>query len=194
MRRQRLRRLLVDLGIAGSGWVALASTALPAADPLRVLLVTAFTVLGPGAAAVRLAARPPGRRDRPSAALEAAVLTVALSLSLGALVAEGFFLSHGLSVRRALGVLAALTTLLVLLAQFGPRGGRGRRAGRRADRRAARTAAAADGPGRAPGAARRMRGRAVRAVAAAGLLLTAACGGRASAPSPNAPFSVPPRA
>lgn len=204
-----MRRIAVSLGIAASGWVALAATALPAANPLRVLLVTAFLVLGPGAAAVRLAGRPGGRRDRTSARLETGVLTVAVSLSLSALVAEGFFLSRDFSVHRALGVLAGLTTLLALLAHLGPR--------RRRPGPAAGTAPAGPGAGpavgggdppgvirrsgraaagRRPTGAARIRpgGRAMGVAGAAGLLLTAGgCGSRTGAP-PSALVPAPVRA
>jgi beta-glucanase (GH16 family) len=120
MRRSQVPRSPVGLGLAVSGWVALAATALPAAEPLRVLLVTAFLLVCPGAAAVRLAAAQ-DRRARRAAVLETGVLTLALSLSITALVAEGFYLAHGFTAVRALCVLAALTTLLALAAHTGPR-------------------------------------------------------------------------
>lgn len=101
--------------IAASGWVALATTALPAAFPLRVLVTVAFFVICPGLA-VRLMVTGgeftagTGR----AAVLEAAVLTGAISLSLSALVAEALFLSHAFTPTRALLVLAVLTSVAAL--------------------------------------------------------------------------------
>lgn len=173
-----MSRFPVGPGLAVSGWVALAATALPAANPLRVLLVTAFLLVCPGAAAVRLAAADRDRRRRGQELLESWVLTVALSLSIGALVAEGFFLSRSFTTVRAIAVLAALTTLMALAAAVGrPRPRRSRAAG----------------PGPAPGSpperARRPDGRAGRVALAGCLLLSAAaCGshGAGAAPGPIA--------
>ena len=174
-----MHRTAVGLGLAVSGWVALAATALPAANPLRVLLVTLFVVACPGAAAVRLAAPAPDRRDGLSAVLERAVLTVALSLAFGTLVAEGFFLARSFSTTRALVVLAVLTTLLALLGRYGGRFRRGSRP------------AGSDPPGpeRRPTAPRSGPARRVGAVAAAVALATtaAACGGPGSAAPDTAP-------
>ena len=171
-------RFPVGAGLAVSGWVALAATALPTANPLRVLLVTAFLLVCPGAAAVRSAAAGIDRRDRASALLETWVLTVAVSLCVGALVAEGFFLTRSFSTVRALGVLAALTTVLALLPLARPR-----------RRRPAPAAGPEQGPGQGPGrgSARPPRpgrgpgGRAARALLAGCLLVSAAaCGGHGS--------------
>ena len=167
-----MQRTPVGLGLAVSGWVALAATTLPAADPLRVLVVTLFLVLCPGAAAVRLAAPAPDPRNRSAAVLETGVLTVALSLSIGALVAEGFFLSRSFSTARAVAVLAVLTTLMALLGLHGARFRRPRGAGR--DPAGAERRKAPPRSGRA---------RRVGPVAAAVALATtaAACGGRGAA-------------
>ncbi|MFC1407992.1 family 16 glycosylhydrolase [Streptacidiphilus sp. N1-12] len=128
------RQWRIGVGLGLSGWVALAATALPASPAvlgwLRVLVVACFLVAGPGGAAVRAAARAPDRRGRGWERLEAAVLTVALSLSISAVVAEGFSLAHGFSSARVVGTLAAVTTALALLGHHRPRSpGRSRRPG-----------------------------------------------------------------
>ncbi|GAA1268234.1 hypothetical protein GCM10009665_66170 [Kitasatospora nipponensis] len=118
------------LALALSGWAALLVTALPAGFPLRVVLLAAFLLLGPGAAAVRPVSP---RRTDPLDALEGLVLTVAVSLALLALVAEAFYLNHAFTVPRAVGALAALTTLLTLRPRRWPpgrSGGRGAGPGR----------------------------------------------------------------
>ncbi|MFC1420355.1 glycoside hydrolase family 16 protein [Streptacidiphilus cavernicola] len=208
-----MNRGLADPVLALSGWAALVATLLPAAEPVRVLLVVVFLVLCPGAAAVRAGtpvSRPGARpgsdgRERESARLEAAVLTVALSLAIGALVAEAFFLSRSFTAARALATLAAVTTLLVLT--------------RRLRRRRARTTddggpvvppnPAPDGappdparPDRAPsdparprpGPLRRTRRVTPALALAVALALTAAgCGGGAAVPqlSPSSPSAAP---
>jgi uncharacterized membrane protein len=97
-------------GLALSGWCALAATWLPNGSPPRVIIAFAFVLLCPGAAAVQLGdvvLRRSGLRiDR----LEAFVLSIALSLAIGALVAEAFFLTATYTTTRAMVVLAAFTT------------------------------------------------------------------------------------
>ena len=190
MRRQRIRRILggpvpARWLLAGSGWIALASMQLPAADPLRVLLVTLFLVVCPGAAAVRAAAPAPDSRHRTSALLETGTLTVAASLAIGAIVAEAFFLGHAFTAARAVTALAAITTVLVTARYCRPR--LRRRARVRARAGSAPAVGAEDaGPGtglrvvRASGVTRAARGLlAVVLLAATG----AACADRQSAPS-----------
>ncbi|MFC1438725.1 glycoside hydrolase family 16 protein [Streptacidiphilus sp. N1-10] len=121
MRRIPGGPVAVEVLLAGSGWIALASTLLPAANPLRVLLVTAFLVVCPGAAAVRWAAPAPDSRRRASTVLETGCLAVAVSLAIAALVAEAFFLGHAFTATRVVATLAGLTTLLVLARYLGPR-------------------------------------------------------------------------
>lgn len=120
------------LGLALSGWVAFAATRLPDGSPPRVIIAFAFLLLCPGAAAVRLGdaiLRRSGLRiDR----LEAFVLTIGLSLALGAIVAEAFFLTGTYTTTRALGALAVFTSFGALcpvaLGHMGKgRGRRGRR-------------------------------------------------------------------
>lgn len=46
--------ILPRLGLAASGWLALLATALPDAAPVRVAVVTAFLLVCPGLAALRV--------------------------------------------------------------------------------------------------------------------------------------------
>ncbi|MGW4804587.1 glycoside hydrolase family 16 protein [Kitasatospora sp. NPDC004272] len=169
-RRPDVRPLL----LAGSGWAALAATALPAANPLRVAAVAVFLLGCPGAALLRLA-RP---ALRPGEWWSTVVLAVAASAALTALTTETLYLARQFTAARVVLALAVLTTALTLPAlrhprpPTGPPGGEpgdepGRQAGREPPaRRPARR------PGRRPG-----RGRIW--TAAALLTATAACGGPA---------------
>ncbi|WP_128379381.1 hypothetical protein [Streptomyces cavernae] len=116
-------------GLAASGWVALAATALQAGHPLRVACMTVFLVLCPGLAAVsglRLTALSTGGwaalRPDPYALLKTVVLTVVLSLALSMLVAEALFLGGAFTTERAVLVLAAVTSVLALLPRKAGRG------------------------------------------------------------------------
>jgi uncharacterized membrane protein len=102
------------LGLAASGWIALAATHLPQGSPLRALIAFTFMLTCPGGAVVRLGKAALARHNRPMDRLEAGVLTVALSLAIGALVSEAFFISHSYTVTRATIVLAAITTTAAL--------------------------------------------------------------------------------
>ncbi|GGW96629.1 hypothetical protein [Streptomyces lomondensis] len=102
-------------GVAVSGWVAVAATALPEGAPLRVATMSAFLLIGPGLAATLLLTRRPsdaeaGRRSR----LEFTVLTVALSIAFSTLVAEALFLTKASTPTRALLILAVLSSVLAL--------------------------------------------------------------------------------
>ncbi|NUK05616.1 DUF1616 domain-containing protein [Streptomyces lunaelactis] len=106
-------------GLAASGWLALAATVPPAGTPLRVFVTAVFLLVCPGLAAVQ-SLRPAARRSRdPAELLEAAVLSVVVSLSLSVLVAEALFLSGTFTARRALLALAVLTSLLALVPRPG---------------------------------------------------------------------------
>lgn len=113
--------------LAASGWLALAATALPAASVLRVSVMVVFLLVCPGLAAVLplwpTARRGPGR----AAILEIPVLSVVLSLSLSVLVVEALFLSGTFTARRALLVLAVLTSVLALMPHRGGKLLNGRR-------------------------------------------------------------------
>jgi uncharacterized membrane protein len=102
------------LALAASGWIALAATHLPDGSPLRVLIAFAFILTCPGAAVVRLGNAALTRHDRAMDRLEAGVLTVALSLAIGTLVSEAFFISHNYTLTRTTIALAAITTSAAL--------------------------------------------------------------------------------
>ncbi|MFE4619915.1 hypothetical protein ACFRJ7_27815 [Streptomyces sp. NPDC056747] len=109
--------ILLRLGLAASGWLALLSMSLPDAAPVRVAAVTVFLLVCPGLAA-QLALRPVGllrRAGHPSAILEAALVTVVLGLALATLVAVALFLGSAFTATRSLVALATLTSVLTLL-------------------------------------------------------------------------------
>jgi hypothetical protein len=99
------------LGLAVSGWTALAATLLPDGSPPRVIIAFAFLLLCPGAGAIRLGDAVLRRSGLRIDRLEALVLAIALSLAVGALVAEVFFLTGTFTTTRTLGALAAFTSL-----------------------------------------------------------------------------------
>jgi uncharacterized membrane protein len=102
------------LTLAASGWTALAATHLPDGTPLRVLIAVAFMLTCPGGALVQLGNTALTRHNRPMDRLEAGVLTVTLSLALGALVSEAFFITGTYTLTRTTITLAAITTLAAL--------------------------------------------------------------------------------
>ncbi|HEV3173233.1 MAG TPA: hypothetical protein VGZ32_22995 [Actinocrinis sp.] len=109
-----IRPRYLRLGLAASGWLALAATALPAGTPPRVIISFVFLLVCPGAAATRLGDAALRRSRQRLGRLELFVLTIALSLSIGALVAEAFLLTHSFSPTRTLVVLAAFTSIAAL--------------------------------------------------------------------------------
>ena len=96
----RLRRQVIPLLLAVSGWLVLGITAIGGLQAVRLLAVFAFVLAGPGTALVRLL---PTREF-----LERAVLAVAISLSLAALVAELAYIGHVLQPAAVLVALAAV--------------------------------------------------------------------------------------
>jgi uncharacterized membrane protein len=102
------------LTLAASGWIALAATHLPDGTPLRVLIAFAFMLTCPGGALVQLGNTALTHHNRPVDRLEAGVLTVTLSLALGALVSEAFFITGTYTLTRTTITLAAITTLAAL--------------------------------------------------------------------------------
>jgi hypothetical protein len=102
------------LAVAVSGWLALAATGLPAGSPPRLLIAFTFVLLCPGAAAVRLAGAVLRRSGLSMDRLEALVLAGALSLALGALGSEAFFLTGSFTTTRAVTALAAFTSCAAL--------------------------------------------------------------------------------
>lgn len=99
--------------LAVSGWIALAATFLPAASPERILPTVAFLVFGPGTACVGLRRRLD--RGAPADGLGDFTLTFVVSLALGALVSEALYLGHAFTTPRAVGALAAVTTVATLI-------------------------------------------------------------------------------
>ena len=99
------------LGLFLSGWAALAATRLPGGSPPRVVIAFAFVLLCPGAAAVRLGDAVLRRSGLRIDRLETFVLSIALSLALGALVTEAFFLTSTYTTTRAMVVLAVFTSV-----------------------------------------------------------------------------------
>ncbi|MGW2815397.1 hypothetical protein [Streptomyces sp. NPDC001415] len=93
--------------VALSGWLALAATALPGANPARWVPVLLFVTLGPGFALLY----PQPDTLRPGARLEALALAAPLSLAFGALVSTCLFLVHGFSATAFLISLAAFSTV-----------------------------------------------------------------------------------
>ncbi|MET7304345.1 hypothetical protein [Embleya sp. NPDC005575] len=90
---------------AAAGWLAFGAPALPAGQPLRVLVVAVFLAVGPGYALAGDGAT----------ALATAVTSVAGSAALCALTAEAFLLAGAFSGPRVLGTLAGLTTTAALI-------------------------------------------------------------------------------
>ncbi|MEU6099420.1 hypothetical protein [Streptomyces flaveolus] len=97
--------------VAASGWLALATTALPGPSPLRWIPVLLFTLFGPGCAA--LYPQPGGLAA--GARLEAVALVAPISLSLGVLTATSLFLVEGFSATAFLVSLAVFTTVTAAL-------------------------------------------------------------------------------
>lgn len=92
----------IPLLLAAAGWVVLGITAIAGHDAFRFLAVLGFTLVCPGAAVVRLL---PLRSF-----LERAVLTVALGLSLGAIVSEVVAVGRILDPALVLVILASVAT------------------------------------------------------------------------------------
>ncbi|MEU3663650.1 hypothetical protein AB0E77_28490 [Streptomyces sp. NPDC032940] len=97
--------------VAASGWLALATTALPGPSPLRWIPVLLFTLCGPGCAALY----PQPGRLAAGARLEAVALVAPISLSLGVLTATSLFLVEGFSATAFLVPLAVFTTVTAAL-------------------------------------------------------------------------------
>jgi hypothetical protein len=103
-RRPRSRAIPVLLAV--SGWAVLGITAAGAPPPVRAAAVFVFALACPGVALVRLLPL----RDF----LERAVLSLALGMSLAALAAEAFAVSHILQPTLVLVVLAAICSAAAL--------------------------------------------------------------------------------
>ncbi|MET8173347.1 hypothetical protein [Streptomyces clavifer] len=106
-----VRQTLIRAGVALSGWVALAVTALPGGSPLRWAPVLLFVCFGPGLALLYPQPGAPG----PGARLETAALAAPFGLSLAVLTATALFLVEAFSATAFLVSLAAFTTLVAAL-------------------------------------------------------------------------------
>ena len=95
-------RTAISLLIGVSGWAVLGITTLTGPGLVRSIAVFAFALIVPGLAVTRLLPL----RDAPLRT----VLSIALSMSLSALVAEALAIAHRLRPALALIVLATLCT------------------------------------------------------------------------------------
>ncbi|HEU5425336.1 MAG TPA: hypothetical protein VFU74_00595 [Actinocrinis sp.] len=100
--------------LAASGWLALASTTLPALSVLRVLLSLVFVLFCPGTAILKIAAATTPALTAGYEPLLRAALAIAASLSVATLASEAFFLTGSFTMQRCVTALAALTTMLAL--------------------------------------------------------------------------------
>lgn len=107
MRISHLRRHVVPLGLAVSGWLVLGITAVAGQSVVRPLAVFAFALFAPGLAVVRLLPI----RDL----LERLVIVLALGLSMVVLVAEKTAVGHAMQPTRVLVVLAVICTGAALI-------------------------------------------------------------------------------
>ncbi|MFD9940599.1 hypothetical protein ACFWYW_16485 [Nonomuraea sp. NPDC059023] len=105
---------LLLLGL--SGWVAVLVGHLAAGSAVRVVVTILFLVLCPGAAVLGLVRPLLGRRDHTGDAMESGALAFAISVGLGMLVSEAYFLTSTFTMDRALITLAAITSAAALAA------------------------------------------------------------------------------
>jgi uncharacterized membrane protein len=98
--RIRLRPSAIPVTLVLSGWAVLAVTIWVPPQPARSIAVFAFVLTGPGIAVIRLLP--------PKEFLERAVLAIALSMSLAALVAVATSVAHILHPALALAILAVI--------------------------------------------------------------------------------------
>ncbi|GLW99714.1 DUF1616 domain-containing protein [Microtetraspora sp. NBRC 16547] len=113
---------------AASGWLAMWATGLPPGPP-RFVIAFAYVLTCPGAALLCLIAPLLRWRSRRADPLETVALTLGLSLAVGILVSEIYFLWFRYSLPVTLGTLAGLTTAFALGALLRERV-QARRAGR----------------------------------------------------------------
>lgn len=125
--------------LAASGWLTLLVTQTADPGPLRLIVSVVFLLTCPGAAVLALVRPLLGRRDHTGDAMESMALTLALSVALGIIVSEAFFLGGTFTMVRAVTALAALTSVAALGALLTARLAR-RGAARRARRDPARSA------------------------------------------------------
>ncbi|WP_283137686.1 hypothetical protein [Rhizohabitans arisaemae] len=114
--------------LAASGWLTL-TVVQSAPGPVRLVASLTFLLLGPGFAVVAAIRPMLSRKGYVANPLEATALALALSVSLGVLVSETFFLLGRFEAADVLMVLAGLTTWAALWALV--RDALGRRRSRR---------------------------------------------------------------
>ncbi|MFC4060507.1 hypothetical protein ACFOWE_19560 [Planomonospora corallina] len=101
--------------LATSGWLTLlVATQATGAAPLRVTVTVVYLLTCPGAAVLAFFRPLLSPRDHTGDAMESLALTLALSVALGILVSEVFFMTGTFTVYRALTVLATITSLAAL--------------------------------------------------------------------------------
>ena len=97
-----MRRRVLSLALAASGWIVLGLVTAQAPAPTRIIAIFGFVLICPGAALIRLLSL----RDR----LERVVLGLAIGLSLAALTSEMAALGQPMRARLVLVVLASVCT------------------------------------------------------------------------------------
>ncbi|MFF5208967.1 hypothetical protein [Streptosporangium sp. NPDC000396] len=100
--------------LAVSGWLALLATQAAGGGVLRVAVSLIFLLTCPGAAVLALVHPFLGPRDHTGDAMESMALTLAISVALGIIVSEAFFLSGTFTMPAAMATLAAITSAAAL--------------------------------------------------------------------------------
>src|SRR5690606_18066482 len=119
--------------LAASGWLTLwVTTEAAPGGPLRVIVSVLFLLVCPGASIMALVRPLLGRRDHSGDAMETVALTLAISIGLGMLVSELYFMTGTFEMESTLSVLAGITTTASLGALAPPCAGAGGATGRSA--------------------------------------------------------------
>jgi hypothetical protein len=100
--------------LAASGWITVLVADTAPGAPLRVVTTIVFLLVCPGAAMIVLIRPLLGRRDHTGDAMESAALTLAISIGLGILVSEAYFLTGTFTMSRAMITLAGITSAAAL--------------------------------------------------------------------------------
>ncbi|MFI7443306.1 hypothetical protein [Nonomuraea indica] len=100
--------------LAASGWLAVLVTQAAPGSALRVVTTIVFLLVCPGAAVIGLVRPLLGRRDHTGDAMESGALALAISIGLGMIVSELYFLTATFTMSRTLITLAALTSAAAL--------------------------------------------------------------------------------
>lgn len=105
-RSEGMRRRVLSLLLAASGWIVLGIVTAQAPTPARTIAVFGFVLICPGAVLIRLL-----RLRDP---LERVVLGLAIGLSLATLISEVAALGHPVRAQLVLVVLASVCTVAAL--------------------------------------------------------------------------------